>query len=278
MYKDSNDRLNELVQYIEKHLTEKLEYDKLARILAVNEYTLYRIFLFITNMSLTEYIRKRRLSMAAMELLNSNSKVIDVAVKYGYNSSISFSRAFKKMMGFNPKDIKKNKDFIKLFPILRFNDASDNTLEFEYREVNNLSLELYGISTNEIKVFEIPKYADRLWKETINNYGDSINFDYGVVIYDNLSQNQNGSAKYFVSSKEKFKNGKKIEILNKDYLVFKLKSIEAEEISEFTKKIYKNFISEFGYNVDRSPDIEEYIDGITYIHIPIIKKEKKDKK
>ncbi len=274
MYKDSNDRLNELVQYIEKHLTEKIEYDKLARILAVNEYTLCRIFLFITNMSLTEYIRKRRLSMAAMELINSNSKVIDVAVKYGYDSGISFSRAFKKMMGFNPKDIKKNQDFIKLFPVLSFNDVSDSTIEFEYKEVNNLSLELYGISTNEIKVFEIPKYANKLWKETIDKYGDSINFDYGVVEYDNLSQNQNGSAKYYVATKEKIKNGKKIEILNKDYLVFKLKSINADEISEFTKKIYKNFISEFGYNVDRSPDIEEYIDETTYIHIPIIKTKK----
>lgn len=274
MYKDSNDKLNELVQYIEKHLTDKIEYDKLAKILAVNEYTLCRIFLFITNMSLAEYIRKRRLSMAAIELINSNSRVIDVAVKYGYDSSISFSRAFKKMMGFNPKDIKKNKDFIKLFPILSFNDISDSTIEFEYKEVNNLSLDLYGISTNEIKVFEIPKYADKLWKETIDNYGDSINFDYGVVEYDNLSQDQNGSAKYYVASKEKIKNGKKIEIPNKDYLVFKLKSINADEISEFTKKIYKNFISEFGYNVDRSPDVEEYIDETTYIHIPIIKTKK----
>ena len=272
MYKDSNDRLNELVEYIEKHLTDEIKYDKLAKILAVNEYTLSRIFLFVTNMSITEYIRKRRISMAAMELINSNSKVIDIAVKYGYDSSISFSRAFKKMMGFNPKDIKKNKDFIKLFPILKFNDTSDNDLdlEFEYKEVNNLSLELYGISA-EMKVFEIPKYADALWKETSKKYQDRINFDFGVVEYNNVIQNQNDDAKYYVATKEKFKGGKKIEILNKNYLVFKLNSNNAQKISEYTKTIYKNFISEFGYDIDRSPDIEEYVDGVTYIHIPIIK-------
>lgn len=268
MYQDSNSKLNELVEYIEENLIEKIEYKKLSRILAVNEYTLHRIFLFITNMSLTEYIRKRRLSMAAMELLNGNPKIIDLAVKYQYDSSVSFSRAFKKMMGCNPKDVKKNREFVKIFPVLKFTDISEDTNEFEYKEIKNLNIVLYGVYT-KMKVFEIPKFANKLWDDMIKNYKNIMEFDYGVVEYDNISQNQNGEAKYYVASKKKFKGAKKIEITNKNYLVFKLNSLRAEEIGEYTRKIYKNFISEFGYNIDNSPDIEEYNNGITYIYIPI---------
>ena len=113
MYIENNNRLKELVEYIEKNLTEEIEYKDLAKILAVNEYTLHRIFSFVTNITLAEYIRKRRLSMAAIDLLENNEKVLDVAIKYQYDSGEAFARAFKKMMGFLPKDIHKNKDNIK---------------------------------------------------------------------------------------------------------------------------------------------------------------------
>ena len=91
MYIGNNNRLKELVEYIENHLTEEIEYKELAKILLVNEYTLHRIFYFVTNITLAEYIRKRRLSMAAIDLLEKNSKVLDVAIKYQYDSGTSFS-------------------------------------------------------------------------------------------------------------------------------------------------------------------------------------------
>ena len=84
--------------------------------ISINEYTMQRIFLFVTNYTLGEYIRKRRLSMSALDLLEGKEKVIDIAIKYNYESSQAFSRAFKSMMGFLPSQIDDNKNDIKFFP------------------------------------------------------------------------------------------------------------------------------------------------------------------
>lgn len=67
---DNRIKFEELIKYIEMHLTEKIDYNKLSKILAVSEQSMQRIFVFITNMSLSEYIRKRRLSKAYEELKN----------------------------------------------------------------------------------------------------------------------------------------------------------------------------------------------------------------
>ena len=73
--------LNEITEYIDNNLEEKINYDDLARMLGVNTYTLQRLFTMIAGLSLSEYIRKRRLSCAGYDLYEDNSKVIDVAIK-----------------------------------------------------------------------------------------------------------------------------------------------------------------------------------------------------
>ena len=81
--------LNEMVEYIEDNLTEEIDYKQLAKIVGISEYSLQRIFMFLTNISIAEYIRKRRLSKAFEELKTSNIKIIDLAVKYCYDNSVS---------------------------------------------------------------------------------------------------------------------------------------------------------------------------------------------
>ena len=87
MNKQSNKKFNDLIKYIEDNLCEEISYKKMSKILGVNEYTMHRIFLFVTNYTLADYIRKRRLSMAALDLLNGKEKIIDIAIKYNYDSS-----------------------------------------------------------------------------------------------------------------------------------------------------------------------------------------------
>ena len=91
--------LNKMIDYIEDNLEEDIEYNKLAKIVGVSLYSLERIFIFITNISIAEYIRVRRLSKALEEIKTTNNKIMDIAIKYGYSSSISFTRAFKKYFG-----------------------------------------------------------------------------------------------------------------------------------------------------------------------------------
>jgi AraC family transcriptional regulator len=97
------DRMNNAMEYVETHLTEAIDYDQMARIACCSTYHFQRMFSFITSVPLSEYIRRRRLTLAAFELQNSGVKVIDMALKYGYESPEAFSRAFKKMHGVMPR-------------------------------------------------------------------------------------------------------------------------------------------------------------------------------
>ena len=94
--------LNNMIKYIENNLVNEIEIKKLAEIVGISSNSLQRIFTFITGITITEYIKKRRLSKAFEEIKNTNSKIIDIAIKYQYNSTIAFDRAFKRNFGITP--------------------------------------------------------------------------------------------------------------------------------------------------------------------------------
>ena len=137
MNKQSNERFIELIEYIEDNLCEDINYKKLSQILGVNEYTMHRIFLFVTNYTLAEYIRKRRLSMAALDLIDNGDKIIDIAIKYNYDSPQAFSRAFKAMMGFLPSEINNNRNNMKFFSKYELIDEELDD-EIDYKIERNL--------------------------------------------------------------------------------------------------------------------------------------------
>ena len=101
---DSLSSFNNALSYIEEHLTEDIDFNQLAKIALSSEYHFKRMFSFLAGISLSEYIRRRRLTLAALELKNTDLKIIDVAVKYGYGSADSFSRAFHVMLGILPSE------------------------------------------------------------------------------------------------------------------------------------------------------------------------------
>ena len=133
-------RLQNVIDYIEEHLTDKIDYNELAKIMAVSEQSMQRIFVFITDMSLAEYIKRRRFSKAYEELRNTNVRVIDLAMKYQYESEISFSRAFKSIFNMTPSEAKKNQaDFI-LFPVFQFNNRKEYLYKLQKVEKKQLNI------------------------------------------------------------------------------------------------------------------------------------------
>ena len=88
---DYYSNFQKVIDYIEQNLTEEIDYKTLAQILGTNEQALQVIFTFITNTSLTDYIKKRRFSRAFEELRSTNIRVIDLAIKYHYSSETSFT-------------------------------------------------------------------------------------------------------------------------------------------------------------------------------------------
>lgn len=100
-------QMSDAVNYIEEHLEDEIDYDKVAKITCCSYDNFQRVFSFVFGMSLTEYIRNRRLTFSAIELQKSDTRIIDIAVKYGYASHEAFSRAFIKFHGVSPKAVRK---------------------------------------------------------------------------------------------------------------------------------------------------------------------------
>jgi len=92
------DRFNAAIDYIENNLDSKNEYSMAARVACCSEYHFTRMFSSLTGIPLSEYIRRRRLTKAAFDIQTSNEKIINIALKYGYDSADAFTRAFKKCM------------------------------------------------------------------------------------------------------------------------------------------------------------------------------------
>lgn len=107
--------LSAAIHYMEEHLTDPITYGDVAKHLFMSSYHFHRTFSMITGMTAGEYIRNRRLSMAGQELLLSDARVIDVALKYGYESPESFTKAFTRFHGVTPNAAKQSGAPLKLF-------------------------------------------------------------------------------------------------------------------------------------------------------------------
>lgn len=106
---DSITGIQKAIDYIEDNILEKLEYHIIAKQACMSSYHFQRVFSILCNYTLGEYIRNRRLTLAGSELLSTDNKVIDVALKYGYDSPESFSRAFTRYYGLSPSMARNQK-------------------------------------------------------------------------------------------------------------------------------------------------------------------------
>jgi AraC family transcriptional regulator len=113
-------QLNAAIEYIESNLCDEIDLDSVAGIACVTKDSFVRFFSYMTGMTLTEYIRRRRLTLAAYELQNSNSKVIDIAVKYGWDSADAFTKAFTHQHGITPKMARDSHESLKIYPPASF--------------------------------------------------------------------------------------------------------------------------------------------------------------
>ncbi len=123
------------IDHIEDHITEKIDYEDLARVAYSSGYHFQRVFGIVCGMTLGEYIRKRRLTLAGGEL-SAGRKVTDVAFKYGYDTPESFSRAFMRFHGVKPSQVKKGcslKSFSRL--TLKTDLTGGNEMKYEIKEM-----------------------------------------------------------------------------------------------------------------------------------------------
>ena len=121
------------IDYIENNLDEKLDYEEIARQAYSSSYHFMRVFSILCGYTLGDYIRNRRLTLAGTELANSGAKVIDVAVKYGYDSPDSFSRAFNRFHGVSPSVARMGGVALRSFSRIHLNLSLEGGGSLTYR-------------------------------------------------------------------------------------------------------------------------------------------------
>ena len=130
MQMDWADRMNQAMGYVEAHLAGEVDEGQISRIVACSAAAFRSAFAQTAGIPFSEYLRRRRLSMAAWELQNTDRKVVDVALKYGYESPDAFRVAFKRLHGIAPSEVRKPGASIAFHCKLRF--------EFNIRGVDQM--------------------------------------------------------------------------------------------------------------------------------------------
>lgn len=124
-------KLNESLEYIESHLASEISYEAAAKIACCSTFHYQRMFSYIAGVSLSEYIRRRRMTAAAFDL-QKGEKVMDVAIKYGYESPTSFNRAFQTVHGITPSAARKDGTKLKAYPKISFQITIKGEVEMDY--------------------------------------------------------------------------------------------------------------------------------------------------
>ena len=139
--------MNNAIAYIEDNLYGEIDFGEVSKTAHCSLYHFQRFFSFIADVSLSDYIRRRRLTLAAFELQDSDAKVIDVALKYGYESPEAFARAFKNMHGVVPTAARNPGAKLKAYPRMTFRISIKGDAEMNYRIEKKEAFEMFGVDT-----------------------------------------------------------------------------------------------------------------------------------
>jgi AraC family transcriptional regulator len=159
-------KMNDSLDYLEEHLCEEVNIEEVAKVACLSKFHFQRMFHILTDVTVAEYLRKRRLTLAAQELATYDSKVIDVALKYGYSTPESFSKAFKKLHGINPSEVRNCEVTLKAYPRFFFQIQLKGAERMNYKIIERDEFKIVGksirVSTVDGENFKaIPEF----WEE-----------------------------------------------------------------------------------------------------------------
>ncbi|WP_405656701.1 GyrI-like domain-containing protein [Streptomyces sp. RK9] len=153
------ERLNQSLEYIERRLDQDVDVAEVARIAATSEYHLRRMFSALAGMPLSEYVRRRRLTVAGGEVLAGRESLLDIAVRYGYGSGEAFARAFRAMHGVGPGEARRTGAALVSQPRLTFRLTVEGSSSMRYRVVDKPDFSVVGLKTRVPLVHSGPNQA-----------------------------------------------------------------------------------------------------------------------
>lgn len=269
--------INKAIDYIEDHLTEDIHCEDVAGAVYISVFHFQRTFNLLTGMTVGEYIRKRRLSLAGEELTRQNAKVIDAALKYGYDSPESFTKAFTRFHGITPAQVKKGnalKSFNKLVVKITVEGGTVMDYRIEKKEALNL-LVCAKMFSDETSKDGIPAFWDEYWQKEMHKkvpgcigvcaqqkMGDK-EFMYGIgCVIDSETVSMAGEESDGLKAEKGIPEG--FQIINipaHTWAIFKCVGPMPDAIQNMWDKIYREWLPGADYELIPDFDIENYLPG-----------------
>lgn len=277
------ERLNQSMNYIEEHLTDEIDYSRLGQIACCSSYHYQRMFTYMAGITLSEYIRRRKMSLAAVDLQSGTERVIDIAVKYGYSSPTAFNRAFQSFHGIAPSAVKTEGVSVKTFSPIVFKIAVKGACEMDYRIETKEAFRIVGISAPLDKEIEknfavVPKmWQDAVEKGTIQKLAAIMNAPPTGLLGVSLCSDEE-QWKYFiaVSSTKESDGFEEYTVPASAWAIFSGTGTN-QSIQELEQRIVTEWLPTSGYEYANAPDIEVYLNpdpqNAKYeVWIPVMKK------
>lgn len=280
------EQLNLALNYMEEHITSEIDYEQMAKIACCSTHHFQRMFVYMAGISLSEYVRRRRMSLAAVDLQCSDQKIIDIALKYGYHSPTAFNRAFQSVHGIAPSLAKKDGISIKAYPPISFKIIVKGVEEMNYRIEEKDTFRIIGISQPLEK--EIEKNfssVPQMWQKastdgTILKLSNMMNQQPMGLLGVSVCNDQE-EWKYFIgvsSSLPIDETLSEYDIPESTWAIF-TGSGTNQSIQSLEQRIITEWLPTSGYEYADAPDIEVYLNpdpnNAQYeVWIPVKKKEK----
>lgn len=282
-------RMKDALDYIEDHMEEPISVSDIAKVACSSTFHFQRMFHMLTGMTVAEYIRKRRLTLAAQELAISSTKVLDTALKYGYDSPESFAKAFRKIHGITPSQARDPGVKLKAFPRISFHLSLRGDQDMDYRIVEKAGFTVVGksiqVSTKDGENFKtIPAFwgqsntdgtSDALLE--LGSGGDML----GICTEFQHDQDQFTYIIAVESDKAAPVSSSFItyEVPASTWAVFPVVGAMPDAMEDIWKRIFQEWFPATGYEHANAPELEVYPPGDpaaedyrTEVWIPVIKK------
>lgn len=278
------------INYIEEHLTEEIDYEDVAKEAACSSFYFQRIFGILCGISLGDYIRNRRLTLAGDELSASDDKVIDIALKYGYESPESFTRAFSRFHEVTPSDAKdgsKLKSFSRISVKITLSGGSVMNYKIVEKEAFDI---IEKVETHSVEDAENSKSIPEFWTrshedgtvKTLLDAATDRTFIFGVC-YGNLPENAKtfdySIAATYAKDAEVPEGFRRSTIPARTWALFECNGAMPDAIQDLWHKIVSEFFPTSSYRPTYEMDVEAYsagdMNGPDYyseIWIPVVKK------
>ncbi|MFS0672095.1 AraC family transcriptional regulator [Ornithinibacillus sp. 179-J 7C1 HS] len=282
-------RMTECIAYIEDNLEGELDMEEIAKIAYMSKFHFQRMFSMLTGYTVTEYIRNRRITKAAQELLNEDARVIDIALKYGYESPEAFTKAFRNIHGISPTAAKKNSHSLKAYPKLSFQIQLKGDVEMDYKIVEKDAFTVVGKSISTTTVGgENHRTIATFWDESnVNGFTAELAINCGelgllgiCLEFDQKLEN----ITYLIAAEKNIEevpsDWLESEIPSSTWAIFPVHGAMPDAMPKVWQRIFSEWFPSTGYEHSGGPEMEVYLSNgdpasenyYSEIWIPIKKK------